>query len=467
MTLNEPTPEFLSDLAQVTDVTMPDARYLEEPRGRFEGQAIALVRPRTVGEVASIVQICNAHKVGVVPYGGGTGLVGGQISVSGPKPVVLSLERLNTIRDADPAENILVAEAGVILADIQSAADAVNRFFPLSLASEGSCQIGGNLSTNAGGVNVLRYGNARDLCIGIEAVLPDGSIFNDLKRLRKDNTGYNLRNLIVGGEGTLGIITAATLRLMPKPIEVETAFIAVPDPQAALALLGHLSAQLGDVVSAFELIHRLGLNFLKETGFDHSSPLSDNPEWMVLLECGAGGNTNLKDNLERILADAYDADIITDAVLAQNEAQRQAFWQIRETIPEANRRVGVISSHDISVPVSKVPDFINSAGEMIQAINPQLRINCFGHLGDGNLHYNIYPPKGENRAAYDDIRKSLADSVYELVNSFDGSFSAEHGVGRMKKADLQKFGDPAKLAAMRAIKLALDPNGIMNPGAVI
>ena len=467
MPLNEPTPEFLSILAQVTDVTTPDARYLEEPRGRFEGQAIALVRPRTVGEVASIVQVCNAHKVGIVPYGGGTGLVGGQTSVAGPKPIVLSLERLNTIRDADPTENILVAEAGVILADIQRAADEVNRFFPLSLASEGSCQIGGNLSTNAGGVNVLRYGNARDLCIGIEAVLPDGSIFNDLKRLRKDNTGYNLRNLIVGGEGTLGIITAATLRLMPKPIEVETAFAAVPDPQAALALLGLLSAQLGDVISAFELVHRQGLDFLNETGFEYSEPLSDNPEWMLLLECGAGGNTNLKDNLERILADAYDADLITDAVLAQNEAHRQAFWKIRETIPEANRRVGVISSHDISVPVSKVPDFIISAGKMIRAINPLLRINCFGHLGDGNLHYNIYPPMGENRADYDAIRKTLADSVYELVNSFGGSFSAEHGVGRMKKADLQKFGDPAKLAAMRAIKLALDPNGIMNPGAVI
>lgn len=467
MPLNEPTPEFLSVLAQVTDVTTPDARYLEEPRGRFAGQAVALVRPRSVGEVASIVQLCNAHKVGIVPYGGGTGLVGGQTSESGPKPVILSLERLNVIRDVDPTENILVAEAGVILADIQNAADEVNRFFPLSLASEGSCLIGGNLSTNAGGVNVLRYGNARDLCIGIEAVLPDGSIFDGLKRLRKDNTGYNLRNLFVGGEGTLGIITAATLRLMPKPIEVETAFIAVPDPEAALALLGLLSAQLGDVISAFELVHRQGLDFLKETGFEYSEPLSDNPEWMLLLECGAGGNTNLKDNLERILADAYDAGLITDAVLAQNEAQRQAFWQIRESIPEANRRVGVISSHDISVPVSKVPDFIKSAEKMVQAINPQLRINCFGHLGDGNLHYNIYPPKGESRSDYDDIRKSLADSVYELVNSFDGSFSAEHGVGRMKKVDLQKFGDPAKLAAMRAIKLALDPNGIMNPGAVI
>lgn len=467
MPLNEPTSELLSKLAHIADVSPPSAKYLEEPRGRFAGQASVLVRPSTVDEVAAVVRFCNTHKIGIVPYGGGTGLVGGQTSVSGPKPIVLSLERMNAIRDVDPSENILVAEAGAILADIQNAADDANRFFPLSLASEGSCQIGGNLSTNAGGVNVLRYGNTRDLCIGIEAVLPDGSILDGLKRLRKDNTGYNLRNLIVGAEGTLGIITAATLRLMPKPIEVETAFIAVRDPEAALETLSLLSAQIGDVISAFELIHRQGLDFLKETGFTFPDPLADNPEWMVLVECGAGKNSGLTENLERILADAYDAELITDAVLAQNEAQRQAFWNIRETIPVANRRVGVISSHDISVPVSKVPEFIMSAEEMVQSINPSLRINCFGHLGDGNLHYNVYPPKGENRANYDDIRKMLADRVYELVNNFDGSFSAEHGIGRMKKGDLQKFGDPAKLAAMRAIKSALDPNGIMNPGAVI
>ena len=467
MPLNEPTPEFLSKLASITDSATPSVKYLEEPRGRYVGQGAAVVRPRTVVEVSEIMRLCNAHRIGVVPFGGGTGLVGGQTAISGPKPVILSLERLNSIRDIDPADNILTAEAGVILADIQNAADNVQRLFPLSLASEGSCQIGGNLASNAGGVNVLRYGNARDLCLGIEAVLPDGSIFGGLKRLRKDNTGYNLRNLLIGAEGTLGIITAATLRLMPKPVEVETAFLAIPNPQAGVEILSRLSTNLGEVVSAFELIHRQGLEFLSDTGIEFTEPFPTQPEWMVLLECGAGGNSGLKDNLESILAEAFDEGLITNAVLAQNEAQRRAFWNIREHIPEANRRIGVISSHDISVPVSQVPDFIARAAKMIKSINPLFRINCFGHLGDGNLHYNIYPPKGEKRSQFDDIRASLANDIYDLVDSFGGSFSAEHGIGRMKKADLLKYSDPAKLSAMRAIKQALDPNGIMNPGAVI
>jgi len=467
MPLNEPTPEFLSKLASITDSATPSVKYLEEPRGRYVGQGAAVVRPRTVVEVSEIMRLCNAHRIGVVPFGGGTGLVGGQTAISGPKPVILSLERLNSIRDIDPADNILTAEAGVILADIQNAADNVQRLFPLSLASEGSCQIGGNLASNAGGVNVLRYGNARDLCLGIEAVLPDGSIFGGLKRLRKDNTGYNLRNLLIGAEGSLGIITAATLRLMPKPVEVETAFLAIPNPQTGVEILSRLSTSLGEVVSAFELIHRQGLEFLSDTGIEFIEPFPTQPEWMVLLECGAGGNSGLKDNLESILAEAFDEGLITNAVLAQNEAQRRAFWNIREHIPEANRRIGVISSHDISVPVSQVPDFIARAAKMIKSINPLFRINCFGHLGDGNLHYNIYPPKGEKRSQFDDIRASLANDIYDLVDSFGGSFSAEHGIGRMKKADLLKYSDPAKLSAMRAIKQALDPNGIMNPGAVI
>ena len=467
MPLNEPTSEFLSFLARITDSAAPTTRYLEEPRGRYSGQGAAVVRPRSVTEVSQIVRLCNDHKVGVIPYGGGTGLVGGQTLVDGPKPVILSLERMNSIRDVDPVDNILSAEAGVILADVQAAADDVNRLFPLSLASEGSCQIGGNLATNAGGVNVLRYGNTRDLCFGIEAVLPDGSIVGGLKRLRKDNTGYNLRNLLIGAEGTLGIITSASLRLMPKPVEVQTAFLAIPNPQAGVEILSRLSTQLGEVISAFELIHRQGFDFLNETGVEFIEPLHSTPEWMVLLDCGAGEDSSLKDNLERVLGDLFDEGLITDAVLAQNATQRQAFWNIREHIPEANRRIGVISSHDISVPVSQVPDFIEQAAAVVRSINPNFRINCFGHLGDGNLHYNIYPPKGIKRSEYDDVRALVANSIYDLVDSFGGSFSAEHGIGRMKKADLLKYSDPAKLSAMRAIKQALDPNGIMNPGAVI
>lgn len=467
MPLNEPTSEFLAALGEITDLSVPSAKYLEEPRSRYVGQGATVVRPRSVKEVSRIVGLCNQHKVGVLPFGGGTGLVGGQVSLAGPKPVILSLERMNAIRDIDPADNILTAEAGAILADIQIAADNANRLFPLSLASEGTCQIGGNLATNAGGVNVLRYGNTRDLCLGIEAVLPDGSIFGGLKRLRKDNTGYNFRNILIGSEGTLGIITAATLRIIPKPIEIETAFIAITYPQAGVEILGRISTQLGEVISGFELIHRQGLDFLKETEIHFTEPLSTKAEWMVLLECGAGRNSGLRENLERILAGAYDDGLILDASVAQNNTHRQAFWNIREHIPEANRLIGVISSHDISVPVSSVPKFITRAEQMIKAMNPTLRINCFGHLGDGNLHYNVYPPKGRDRAEYDDIRKSLAESIYDLVDSFEGSFSAEHGIGRMKKADLLKYSDPAKIGAMRSIKQALDPNGIMNPGAVI
>lgn len=467
MHLKEPTPEFISALGAVTPVLPANTRYLEEPRGRYHGQAIGVVRPNSVDEVSKIVRLCNEHRVGIVPYGGGTGLVGGQTLESGATPLVLSLEKMNRIRDLDVEDNILIAEAGVILSNVQDAANEAGRLFPLSLASEGSCQIGGNLSTNAGGLNVLRHGSARDLCIGIEAVLPDGTIFNGLKRLHKDNTGFDVRNLLIGAEGSLGIITAATLQLVPRPTSIETAFLAVPNPKAAVKILNRLRERLGGVISAFELIGRQGLDFLIEAGFDFTEPFSQPAEWMVLLEVASGNASNLSENLESTLAEAFEADLISDAVLAQNDTQRQVFWQIRETIPEANRKIGVISSHDISVPVSAISEFIPAAANVIAEINDSFRINCFGHIGDGNLHYNVYPPKGHNRAEFDDFRAPVKDAIYDLVSDFDGSFSAEHGVGRMKRADLQKYGDIGKLTAMRAIKNALDPNGIMNPGAIL
>jgi len=467
MPLNEPNTEFLAELATIASVKPAEARYLEEPRGRFVGQGAAVVRPTSVDEVSAVVRLCNLHSVGIVPFGGGTGLVGGQTMSDGTKPIILSMERMNKIREVDASENVLIAEAGVILANIQSAAEGKERMFPLSLASEGSCQIGGNLATNAGGINVLRYGNARDLCLGVEAVLPDGSIYNGLKKLRKDNTGYDLRDLLVGSEGTLGIITAATLRIKQQPAEIEAAFLAIPNPYVALTLLHRLSRHLGEVISAFELIHRQGFDFLTEAGMPFNEPFTTRSDWMILLECGAGVGANLKHNLEAILADAFEGGMILDAVLAQNDSQRQAFWQIRETIPEANRRIGVISSHDISVPVSRVPEFIEQAATVVAGINPNFRINCFGHLGDGNLHYNVYPPKGVKRSEFDSVREHVKTAVYDLVASYGGSFSAEHGIGRMKKADLANYGDPVKIATMRSIKAALDPNGIMNPGAVI
>ncbi|SLN57888.1 putative FAD-linked oxidoreductase [Pseudoruegeria aquimaris] len=445
------------------------AAYLEEPRGRYTGQGGLLLAPETVEQVSRIVAACAEARVGVVPFGGGTGLVGGQILPEGPAPVILSLERMNRIRAVHPEENLMIAEAGAILHDVQTAAAEADRLFPLSLASEGSCRIGGNLATNAGGVNVLRYGNARDLCLGLEAVLPDGRIWNGLKRLRKDNTGYDLRNLLIGAEGSLGVITAATLRLFPRPIQEGTALFTVRDPGAALELLALALSLTGGGVSAFELIHREGLNFLTETMPEVRQPFAERPErpeWMVLVDLGLGQGTPPAELLEAIFERGLEAGLVSDGLIAQNESQRAAFWAVRESIPLANRRIGSISSHDISVPLDSIADFISEATEAMQALGP-VRINCFGHLGDGNLHFNVFPPRGQSRADFEHLRGKVKRGVHDLAAAYGGSVSAEHGIGRLKVDDLERYGDPAKLAAMRAIKAALDPAGIMNPGAVL
>ncbi|MEX5727131.1 FAD/FMN-containing dehydrogenase [Rhodovulum iodosum] len=440
--------------------------YLEEPRGRYTGQGGLLIAPETTDQVAATVRACAEARVGIVPYGGGTGLVGGQIMPDGPAPVILSLERMRKLRAVYPSENVLVAEAGAILADVQAAADAADRLFPLSLASEGSARIGGLLATNAGGVNVLRYGNARDLCLGIEAVLPDGSVLNGLKRLRKDNTGYDLRHLLIGAEGTLGIITAAALKLSPRPAQTGAALFAVPGPEAALDLLAMTGARIGDGVSAFELMHRTGLDFLAETLPDIRRPFDDPPDWMVLIDLGLGVAQDPAEALEGLFVEAHAAGLAPDGLIAQSQAQRAEFWTVRESIPLANRRIGAISSHDISVPLSAIPAFIARGGPALAEIG-DFRINCFGHLGDGNLHYNVFPQPGKTRADYEHLRPAIKTCIYDLVHGMGGSVSAEHGVGRLKVDDLERYGDPAKLAAMRAIKAALDPVGIMNPGAVL
>lgn len=440
--------------------------YLEEPRGLFQGQGGLLLAPGSADEVSLILRHAQAAGVGVVPYGGGTGLAGGQILPEGPAPVILSLERMNRIRATYPKENVLVAEAGAILTDVQDAAQSIGRIFPLSLASEGSCRIGGNLSTNAGGVNVLRYGNARELCLGLEAVLPDGRIWNGLKRLRKDNTGYDLRNLLVGAEGTLGVITAASLRLFPQPGETGTAVLVVPGPQAALDLLALAGDRLGQSISAFELISGVGLGFLGETGMPARAPFGDIPEWCVLIELGLGHGHDADAELEGLFAAGLGEELVSDGVVAQSQAQRAALWRMREEIPGANRRVGAISSHDISLPLGVIPEFLARAGQAVAQHGP-FRVNCFGHLGDGNLHYNVFPPKGASNTDFPGARDGLRDAIYGLVAQYEGSFSAEHGIGRLKVADLERYGDPAKLATMRAIKSALDPKGIMNPGAVL
>ena len=443
-----------------------EPRYLTEPRGRWPGQAGLLAAPRTVEEVSGLIRLAAEKRVPVVPYGGGTGLVAGQVSPEGPAPLLLSMERMTDVRGVYPEENVLICDAGTVLADVQDAAKAVERLFPLSLASEGSARIGGTLATNAGGTNVLRYGNTRDLCLGLEAVLPDGQIWHGLKRLRKDNTGYDLRHLLIGSEGTLGVITGASLKLSPRPSEVGTALLVVPTPRAALSLLSLAQNQLGEAISAFELISGQGLRFLAETLPDVRQPFATPPAWSVLIEVGLTGTASAQSALEALFGAAAEAGLVEDGVIAQSAQQSDAFWAVREQIPEANRLVGSVSSHDISVPLGSLPEFISRAEVILSDIG-DFRINCFGHVGDGNLHYNAFPAAGAAMADYIDCRDEVKVAVHDLVHEMGGSVSAEHGIGRFKVDDLQRYSDPAKLSAMRAIKAALDPLGIMNPGAVL
>ena len=468
MTYAPATGTFADSLrADLPEATFRDLepRYVEEPRGRWAGTGGLLLAPASTAEVARIVRMASAARVPIVPYGGGTGLVGGQISDTLTDPIILSLERMNRIRSVDATENALVAEAGVILQSVQEAAAEAGRLFPLTIAAQGSARIGGVLSTNAGGVNVLRYGNARDLCLGLEAVLPDGSVLNGLSPLRKNNTGYDLRHLLIGAEGTLGIITAASLKLLPRPVRVGAAMMVVRDPQAALDLLNMARDRIGEGVSAFELIGKMGLDFLAQTMPEVRLPLGQ-PAWSVLIDLGLGASGDPQAALEALFEAAHDAGLVEDGVIAQSEQQRQDFWTVRETIPEANRKIGAVSSHDISVPLSAIPAFIAEGPGEIAKLGA-FRINCFGHVGDGNLHYNVFPVPGRSRADHESDRDAIKTAVHDLVHRFGGSVSAEHGVGRLKVGDLEKYVDPTKLAAMRAIKAALDPWGIMNPGAVL
>ena len=462
--LNPADPAFLATLPQ--DLLRPvRPADVEEPRGRWQGQGAAVAVPRNVDQVAALLRACAAARVGIVPLGGGTGLVGGQVMPKGPLPLILSLERMRAIRAIHPRENVVVAEAGCTLAEVQAAAESVNRLFPLHIASQGSAQIGGNLATNAGGVNVLRYGNARDLCLGLEAVLPDGSILNGLKRLRKDNTGYDLRHLLIGAEGSLGIITAASLKLFPRPAVEGAALFAVPGPEAALDLLALAQDRLAGMVSAFELIHRQSLDFLRETLPDVRQPFATPPDWLVLIDIGLPEGMAAEAALVA-LAEAA-GDLVTDGVIAQSESQRAEFWALREAIPAANRKIGAVSSHDISLPLSAIPDFIAAAGPALARID-QFRINCFGHLGDGNLHYNVQAPEEADGQAFLPVHeKRINTLVFDQVARFDGSISAEHGVGELKAGQLLTYKDATALGMMRAIKRALDPQNLLNPGRVL
>lgn len=469
MDLNSADSAFETRLRQqlpegVIKTTEP--RHLEEPRGRYHGRETLVALPRTTQEVAAIVRLAADARVGIVAYAGGTGLVGGQISPDGPLPLILSLERMTEIRAVYPEENVLICDAGAVLADVQAAAEEAGRLFPLSLASEGSARIGGNLATNAGGTAVLRYGNARDLCLGLEAVLPDGQIWHGLKRLRKDNTGYDLRNLLIGSEGTLGVITAAALKLSPRPAATGTAIFVVPSPEAALSLLALARSQLGELVSGFELVNGQGLAFLAETLPEVRQPFAERPEWSVLIEVGVVAGLDPQVALADLFEEAASEGVALDGVIAQSAQQSDAFWSVREHIPEANKRVGAIISSDVSVPLGAIPEFIAEGREVIERVG-SFRINCFGHVGDGNLHYNIFPLPGHKASDHANQRAELQRVVHDLAHRLGGSVSAEHGIGRLKVEDLERYGDPAKLSAMRAIKTALDPLGIMNPGAVL
>ncbi len=459
--------EALGNKAVVSE-TEAMAPFLAEQRGRYQGVAPFVVRPASTAEVTTAVRLCAEAGVPVVPQGGNTGLVAGGIPFAEDGAVLLSLGRLNRIREVNATDYSITVEAGCILQQVQEAAERADRLFPLSLGAEGSCQIGGNLSTNAGGVHVLRYGNARDLVLGLEVVLPDGRIWDGLRALRKDNTGYALKHLFVGAEGTLGIITAACLKLFPRPAETAVAFVAVRDPAAAVELLGRSRAATGDRVNAFELIPRIGLDFALKHVAGIEDPLQEPSAWYVLVELASGrADGTLRENLEDFLATAVEDGLVSDAALAANQRQAQAFWAIREGMVEAQKFEGGSIKHDVSVAVSKVPDFIARATALVEEMVPGIRPVSFGHVGDGNVHFNLSQPVDADREAFLARWEEVNEAVHELVVEMGGSISAEHGIGRLKLAENARFKSAVELDLMRAVKQALDPRGLMNPGKVI
>ena len=443
--------------------------YVVDWRGVYRGTAAAVARPATTEEVAAVMQVCAETRTPLVPQGGNTGMCMASVPRAGSGEIVLSLARMNRIRNVDPLNNTLTAEAGVILANIQQAAAQVDRLFPLSLGGQGSCMIGGNLSTNAGGVNVLRYGNTRDLVLGLEVVLPDGRVWNGLRGLRKDNTGYDLKQLFVGAEGTLGVITAAVLKLFPKPSANATGWIAVRDPEAALELLALLRRHCGDRINAFELISRDCLELVVRHIPGARDPLPSPHAWYVLAELADSRPLeSLRTELEAALEAAMAEGLVLDATLADSGAQSEALWRIRESIPEAARsESGMLYRHDIAVAVSAIPSFIQDASAALERTFPGARVIGFGHLGDGNLHYNVFVPGRERNDAAAREAHDVTTLIYDIVQRYAGSFSAEHGIGLAKVDELERYKSPVELDLMRTIKNALDPHGLMNPGKVL
>lgn len=469
-----PSPDLLSRFAAIVGennaVTDPAelAPRLKENRGLYHGRAAMLLKPATVQQVSQILALATETRTPIVPQTGNTGLVGGQTPSEDGTALILSLERMNRIRDVDPVANVLVADAGCILADIQKAAEDVGRLFPLSLGSEGTCRIGGNLSTNAGGTAVLAYGNTRQLCLGLEVVLPTGEIWDGLRRLKKDNTGYDLRDLFIGAEGTLGVITGAVLKLFPRPVGHQVGFAGMTSPEKALRLFEKASNICGNSLTGFELMPRIGIDFTTRHINGVRDPLPSPHDWYALIDISTNDAAETAETmLHALLEDGLQSGLIDDAVIASSVAQQQALWHMRESMSDAQKPEGGSIKHDVSVPVSKVPEFMAEAEKAVLAAMPGARICAFGHLGDGNIHYNISQPIGSDKAEFLSRWREINAIVHAIVLEKGGSISAEHGIGQLKRDELATIRPAIEMDLMRRIKRAFDPAGIMNPGKVI
>jgi len=451
-------------LRQADDI----APYLVEPRDKFGGIAAMVLRPGSVEEVAAIAKLANQTCTPIVPQGGNTGLVGGQVPDSSGTAILVSLSRLDKVRSVDPAVNAMIVEGGVILIDAQAAAKSVDRLFPLSLAAEGSCEIGGNIATNAGGTAVLAYGNTRDLVLGLEVVLASGEIWNGLRTLRKDNTGYDLKNLFVGAEGTLGIITAAALKLYPNPRGVGTAFIGLKSPEAALTLFHRARAIAGQSLTSFELMSRLGVEFVLDHLPGARDPLAGHHDWYALIEISSGrSDAEARDLVEAIFIDGAEAGIVDDGTRAETIDQSQAIWQIRHALPNVQSLEGGSIKHDVSVPMAAIPELIARGSARVVAMVPGTRPVPFGHIGDGNIHFNFSQPPDMDKSAFLERWEEVNAAIHGIVGELGGSISAEHGIGQLKRPLLPQFKSAIELDLMRKIKATLDPNGILNPGKVL
>lgn len=467
--MTSPSPEALAALKAAagtggwTDDPSDIAPWLTEWRNRWKGHTPLMLTPRSTEEVAKLVTICAQHRVAIVPQGGDTGLVGGQIPFG---EVLLSTRKLRAVRDVTPLDDAMTVEAGITLLEAQRAAEAAGRRFPLSLAAEGTATIGGVISTNAGGTQVVRYGMMRDLVLGLEAVMPNGEIFHGLKRLRKDNTGYDLKQLLIGAEGTLGVVTAATLKLFPIMRSRATAVVGLDSAHAAIELLARAKAETGGGVEAFELMKRIGVEFALKHIPDTREPLETTPPWYVLIELASGEPGAAEAALERLLGDAFEAGLITDAAIAQNDAQRAAFWKVREEQSAAQKPEGGGWKHDVSVPVSRIADFLDEASAAVERFEPGARISAFGHVGDGNMHYDILCPPGVEHAAFIGRWMQGSEVVHDVVARYNGSISAEHGLGRLKTEEARRYKTPLEVATMQAVRAAIDPLRIMNPAVL-